>query len=107
MIRNKSDKTIKLKIDHSHKLQICFFNYSYTVAGREFQRFCRRGPAKIETNLSTNAVMSFENDYKSIFNSHKPKITGNIKFHITFLKEIENNKYEYIESNTIEFELVE
>ena len=105
VIRNKSDKTIELKIDYDHKSQLCFFDYSYTDgAGINVQRFCRWTPQKIENNITPNAVFCYENDYKSTLN--KPNRVGKIKFMITISKEIENNKYAYIESNTIEFEVV-
>ena len=105
VIRNKSDKLIKLKTDFDNKSQLCFFDYSYTDGqGINVQRFCRWKPVQITNSISPNAVFCYENDYKATLN--KPKRIGNIKFTITIAKEIENNKYDYIESNTIEFELV-
>ena len=62
-----------------------------------------RLPLSIEINISPNAIISYENNIQhfGIINN-----TGKYTFKVFLKKEIENNN-EFIDSNTIEFEVVE
>jgi len=109
VIRNKSDKIIKLTVDYFQSSQNTqeYCSFSYFIFSKQHnipQGLASAWPAVTENNVSPNAVFCYVIDIQNVFNLNN--LIGKFTLHVFLKDEIENND-EIIESNTIEFEVVE